>query len=274
MTVSTTIDCLASLKVALASAPGRKPAAVINEIVDFGLAMGEQCAESLLERHPELFNHVQTLTEIYSRYVAEIEAAEERRILSQVVRGPVEFTDVAGAAAMMAYDRVGGMFDFVDFRECRRFVLIGCGRLPVTAFHVRDLTNGPEIVCVDVRPEVVQAAARLAQWLGMRRFDVRLGDGLAFDFTDSDTIYVANMVSPKALVLSRIADTAPEDVRIIVREPYSLGRLWAEESCRVLDARLEIVGAARGSRYLSRDIFVRRRRPLAAGTLRGERSQR
>ena len=68
--------------------------------VDFGLAMGEQCAESLLERHPELFNHVQTLTEIYSRYVAEIEAAEERRILSQVVRGPVEFTDVAGAAAM------------------------------------------------------------------------------------------------------------------------------------------------------------------------------
>ena len=65
-----------------------------------------------------------------------------------------------------------------------------------------------------------------------------LTDGRDFDFTDSRIVFVAKMTTPKGAVLSRIADTAPQDVRIVVREPLSLGRLWAESAEQTLDPRL------------------------------------
>jgi hypothetical protein len=67
------------------------------------------------------------------------------------------------------------------------------------------------------------------------------------------------MVSPKAAVVSRIADTAPDEVQIVLWEPYSLGRLWAESAERTLDPRLEITGRTSISRNMTRDVFVRRR---------------
>ena len=54
-------------------------------------------------------------------------------------------------------------------------------------------------------------------------------------------------------------DTAPDHVRIVLRDPYSLGLLWAEEGCVALDPRVSIVARGAGSRFLSRDLFLARR---------------
>jgi hypothetical protein len=89
---------------------------------------------------------------------------------------------------------------------------------------------------------------------------IELCDGRAYDFSRAQVIFVANMVSPKAAVLSRIADTAAEGVQVVVREPYSLGRLLTESVEDSLDSRLEITGKGHGWRgNLSLDLYLRRR---------------
>ena len=67
------------------------------------------------------------------------------------------------------------------------------------------------------------------------------------------------MISAKAAVLTRIAESAPADVLVVVREPYSLRRLWSESGERSLDPRLEIVGKGSTNRTLSRDVYLKRR---------------
>ncbi len=73
---------------------------------------------------------------------------------------------------------------------------------------------------------------------------------------------IASMVSPKRAVIARILETAPEDVRIVLWEPISLGRLWLESSEPDRHPQLEITGRGPVVR-LSQDVFARRRRPTA-----------
>lgn len=252
-------DWTAAFEKSLNTLKGRSPEEVINEIVDIGLSVEEESAAILLERHSELDDYRIILTEVYNRYILAMEGAEVEQLISLRPEGSNLFSDIAGEAAMMAYNRVGDMFDHVNFDHCKRFVLIGCGQLPMTALHVNDRTNVPEIICIDVTSEAISAVQKLTASLGGLRLQAMKCDGQIYDFSLADVVYVANMVSPKAGVVSRIIETASEDVQIIVREPYSLGLLWAESIEMQLDSQLEVVGRGRGSRYLSRDIYLQRR---------------
>ena len=68
-----------------------------------------------------------------------------------------------------------------------------------------------------------------------------------------------SMVRPKAATVTRILDTAPEEVQIVIREPVGFGRLWNESAEWGLDPRLEVAGYGPAGRTLSRNLFVRRR---------------
>lgn len=243
----------------LASTPRRKASELIRDIVDLSEAIGDGNAESLLDAYPDLFGHAPFLTRRYRDYILSMESAEAQRLLLISPHGPVTFAEVAGEAARVAYDRVHDMFGRVEFQRCRRFVMVGCGQLPVTVFHVHDKTDVSELVALDIRPDAVETVGKLAARLGLLRVKAERCDALRHDFSEAQIVYVANMVSPKGAVLARIADTAPDGVQIIVREPYALGRLWAESGERDLDPRLEVTARGPGSRYLSRDVFLRRR---------------
>ena len=105
----------------------------------------------------------------------------------------------------------------------------------------------------------MRSVETLAAWLNSDRLRALQFDGTQYDYSDADVIFVANMVTPKQVVLARILDTAPHHVRIILRDPYSLGLLWAQEGGAVLDPRLSIIARGAGSRFLSRDLFLARR---------------
>ena len=160
---------------------------------------------------------------------------------------------------LRTYNRVREMFDRVDFSGCRQFVMVGCGRLPVTMFHVHDRTESTDIVGLDVVPEAVDTAREIAARFGYARVGTELCEGQAYDYRDAQIVFITNMISSKAAVLSRIAETAPPEVRIIVREPYSLRRLWSESGERSLDPRLEITGRGSNNATLSRDVYLKRR---------------
>lgn len=146
-----------------------------------------------------------------------------------------------------------------------RLVMVGCGPNPSTILHAYDKVRIPEIVGLDTLPFAIETTRLLIERLRLTGVQAELCDGRAFDYSGAEVVFIANMMSPKAAVLSRIADTAPANVQVVLRDPYSFGRLWAERGQEDLDPRLEVVATGWPSDgvALSRDLFIRRR--AAAG---------
>jgi hypothetical protein len=211
----------------------------------------ERLARSLLGLREEF-------TAFYYRWILVVEAAEARAALSSQLPRGGNYRDIANAEGAAIYDRVIDLFQHARFQDCRRFVLVGAGELPITALHVHDRTDVPHIECIDVRPNAAERVNDFSHWLGTNRLHGVCRDGLLHDYSHADIVYVANMVASKADVLARILQTAPANVQIILRDPYSFGLLWADEGAATLDPRLEIYARGRGSRFLSRDLFLRR----------------
>lgn len=250
----------------LVSLQGRTPTELINGIRDLGIAMGHDTGEALLGTHPELFSHRPALTAAFGKMVQAQDAAEIKQMLDEDLNGPASFGQIAAGKTTIgvlsskdAYNRLDEVFDHVDFSQCHRAVMVGCGGRPFTMFRIHDQTPVAEIIGLDIVPEAVETANKLAAKLGYVRMRAELCDGCDYDYGEAQVVYVASMVSPKAAVVSRIADTAPANVQIVLWEPFSLGRLWAESAERTLDPRLEVIGRTSVSRNMTRDVFVSRR---------------
>lgn len=248
----------------VASADERTPTELINGIRDIGVAMGHDAGEALLDSHAELFSHRPMLTQAFIDMVQAQDVAEINQMLRQDVREPTSFGQIATektAIGVMsskdAYKRLDEVFEHVDFSRCGRAVMVGCGGRPFTMFRIHDQTQVPEITGLDVVPDAVETANVLAAKLGYARMRAEFCNGRDYDYRAAQVVYVASMVSPKAEVVSRIADTAPPDLQLVLWEPYSLARLWSERAEDSLDPRLEVVGRTRVSRNMTRDVFVR-----------------
>ncbi|WP_217578572.1 class I SAM-dependent methyltransferase [Mesorhizobium sp. GbtcB19] len=253
----------------LASAGERTPTELINGIRDVGVAMGHEAGEALLDSHPELFSHRPMLTRAFIEMVHAQDVAEIRQMLD--LQEPTSFGQIAAEKTSIgvmsskdAYKRLDEVFEHVDFSRCARAVMVGCGGRPFTMFRIHDETRVPEIVGLDVVPQAVETANILAAKLGYTRMRAEFRNGRDHDYRGAQVVYVASMVSPKAAVVSRVADTAPPNLQLVLWEPYSLARLWSERAEETLDRRLEVVGRTRVSRNMTRDVFVRFR-PGASG---------
>src|SRR5262245_9318466 len=185
-------DWTGALAVLLESSQDRDPAEVIRDLCDLAHAMGDETAEALLDADPTLYRHVPPLTRAFYERVVRKEMAETERLLQQVWAGPVSFIDVASPAVMRTYNRVREMFERVDFRACRRFVMVGCGRLPVTMFHVHDQTETTEIVGLDIVPDAIETARKMAARFGYPRIGAELCDGQTHDYGQAQIIFITN----------------------------------------------------------------------------------
>jgi hypothetical protein len=254
-----TIASRADFENLLASLENRDPGEVIREICRFADTVGDDSCEALLASNPELFKYATALTNAHHKCLLDDEANESARLLQHRPNGPVVISNLLGAGERRVYGRVEDMFQNINFSKCNRLVMVGCGPCPSTIFHLCERTEIPEIIGLDVLPQVIGTVRALIRQFGLSRVRVEISDGREFDYDSVDVVFVANLVSPKGDVLSRIADTAPVDVQIVARDPYSLGRLWAESGERNLDPRLEVIGRGRGSYKRSRDVYIKRR---------------
>jgi hypothetical protein len=239
----------------------RDPGELIKAVWEVAISMGHDAADDLLDAHPELFRFFPLLGRAYGQHLRNKEIAETERLRQLDWTGPKLFRDVASPPSIVTYDRVSAMFEKVDFSNCNRLVMVGCGRIPATVFHTHDRTEIPEIVALDIFPEVIDDMKQLVERLGYSRVKAELCDGGAYDYAGAEIVFIANMVSPKAKVVSRIADTAPGRVQIVVRDSFSFGRLWADHVARSVDPRLETVGMGEAGQHwsLSRDVYLRRK---------------
>jgi len=193
---------------------------------------------------------------VYSEYILRMENEALEHIMSRPLHPGARFGEIADPEAKMAFDRVADIFDRLTLKPDMRFVMIGCGQLPVTAIHVIERAGCGDVVCMDVVERAIDAAGRLKDIFGWPALHPVHCDGRHFDFAGADVVYIANMVSPKAAVIEQVARTAPPGCQVVVREPYGLGRLWADLGEASLPECFSVGSYGDGSRYLSRDVFL------------------
>ncbi len=192
----------------------------------------------------------------YRRWVSAREEQDAQR-LAQSKRHLVDEDD---GFARRTYTRVQDLFVRESFEGVSNFVMVGCGPLPATLLQVLERTRVTRVLGLDVRSEAVRAAATLLSGYAERVALLRR-DGSDFDYAAWDFVYVANLVENKAGVLAQIARTAPQHVRVVVREPVGLGALVAEHGESSLPAGFEIRHfGPREPRFASRHMFLERRR--------------
>ena len=197
------------------------------------------------------------------RSLALAEAREAERLMAVEWRSSGPASDrVRSDFGRHTYDRVPEVLRLADFDRCRRFVMVGCGAFPAAALLVRDATQVPEIVALDVDSRAADFARRVIAAMSEPRVRIDCGDGGSYDYRGADVVYVANQVSGKDRVLERIRDTARPDTAVIVREPYSVGRLVAESVERRLPPPFRVGAVGEGNpAFFSRHVVLAREGP-------------
>lgn len=239
----------------------KDPKAAINEIVDLSASVPEEEAGAFFRDDGAAGHYAAVARRVYSEYILQMENTALDNILAMEIRAGMQFGQVADPEAKMAFDRVADIFEKLTLEPEMRFVMIGCGQLPVTAIHVIERAGCANVICMDVVERAIDAAERLKAIFGWPSLHPVHCDGKDFDFGAADVVYIANMVSPKAAVVDQVARTAPPGCQIVVREPYGLGQLWAELAETSLPDRFRVDSYGDGSRYLSRDVFLSWRGP-------------
>jgi trans-aconitate methyltransferase len=196
---------------------------------------------------------------LHAQHIKKQEYEAAQRILSKgSARLNGQSIRSLGDFAKEAYSRVEDMFAYKDFDNCERFVMVGCGPLPVTLLHVAERYPLMAIEGLDVDEDAVVVARKVAHTIGASRVNVSQGDGVSYSYAAANIVYIANLVSPKAEVLARISATAPLGALIVLRDPTQEGAHWAEVGLAAVDARFHVEGEGEGSRlFQSRHVFLR-----------------
>lgn len=230
---------------------------VIEALAKTASSIDIAAGDQLIDENQALLRYSPVATACYRSYVLSAEDAEVQRLLG------ASGDQGAGASGLFSnfgkttYDRVADMFERLSFCNCERLVVVGCGAFPATNLQIVERTNVQQVVGLDVRPQAIRRARQIQDTFGIDRLSFEACDGQSYNFSDASIVYITNMVEPKSAVLQRIAETAPEDVRIIVRDPYSLGRLFTQRGTDNLNDQLIVAGFGPPEEaFLSRNVYL------------------
>lgn len=247
------------LRAVLRARQSLAPDEFIARVAQLSATTDGATVDAYLDSHDWWREHREAVIRLYYSHIVEMETAEVVSLMARPAStGLVPYADMASERGRVSYERVGDMFRHVDFARCQRFVMVGCGQLPVTALHVMAVTAVPDIVVVDISEAAIEAVQRLSDRFGWRRLRAVHQAGHLLDYRGADVIYLANMISPKSAALHRALLTAPAHAQIVLREPYALGRLWAEKAEPGMPPTLRVAGRGPVSGHLSRDPYLER----------------
>ncbi len=230
---------------------------VMKSLLSIGGRMSPEEGDQFITENSNLLEYKHIASKVYESYIFNLELLDANRLLNAEKSG-LSFINSVSDFGKTAHDRVRDMFEHIDFDICKCFVLVGCGSLPVTMFNVYNRTEVPKIVGLDTRSSAIELTQRAFDKYGLERMTSVMCVGQEYDFSGANVIYVANMISPKKKVIDRIVETALPGSQIILRDPYSIGRLWAEAGVDDLNEKCKIVGyGAFGPAYYSRDVYLK-----------------
>ena len=230
-------------------------AQAIRSMVDFSELHGEAKCDATLGCLAEFSAAQNQFKKVYHDYILNMEKVAVAEILAQPSPAKSSFSEMATPEALIAYQRMAGVFAQFDLNQCRTFTMVGCGPLPVTALQALERGTQVKVVALDVSTSAIASVNQLKRHYQLHRLEAQVYNGAEYHYGESDVIYVANMVSPKLATWHQIKLTARPSTIVIVREPYSLGRLWADSLEEALGDTAIITYRGPGSRYLSRDVI-------------------
>lgn len=187
--------------------------------------------------------------------IIDAEIATARAILSH--NGEVDINRL-GDFASETYHRVSDMFVYQDFSCATQFVMVGCGSFPATALHTALRFPSLQIVALDSDALAIELANQVIHKMNLQdRIQVVSYAGELYDYQYANIVYIANLVQPKAKVLSRVLGTAQQGVMTIVREPTS-SSTCIESGLDNLSSKWQIEGMGPvNMRFQSKHVFLR-----------------
>lgn len=111
----------------------------------------------------------------------------------------------------------------------KRFVMVGCGSFPITLFSIAQNYKHIKPTGIDISLEAIINAKELKNKLNYKEITFDIVDGANFNYSNYDTIFIANLVIPKTDVLKRIAMTCKPETIIFMRVPVMYGNLLSED---------------------------------------------
>jgi hypothetical protein len=151
-----------------------------------------------------------------------------------------KFEEIIGARYHVRYASMAETLQLVDYSACKRYVMIGIGRVPASLLYLHDWTAVPELVGIDNYPEAVAKCRQLLDAYRIDRIKVLLADGVDYDYSDADVIYLGYFANPRADVLARIIRTAKKSAQVILRDPVGTGTLFAERLLPAIKPALSV----------------------------------
>lgn len=193
------------------------------------------------------------------RYLAFKERLATEHLTRVLEQSPERIGDqLTDRFAQDSYQRVKELLVLADLGACRRLVMVGCGAFPATLLWFSDQLPAIDYIGLDIDPDCVELANRLAAALGRHNLRFTTIDGSDFDYSGADFVYVANQVVPKRTVLERLLQYATPQLQVVVREPTHLGELLATPVRPDLPAGFAIRASGPVSQaFLSYDLLLR-----------------
>ncbi|RJP40875.1 MAG: hypothetical protein C4548_09820 [Desulfobacteraceae bacterium] len=157
-----------------------------------------------------------------------------------------------------SYNRVKDLSRMVDFSSCKKIVMVGCGAFPATLFWIYDHYPGMKYIGIDLDSDCIALSSSVSKELNLEKIVFEAKDGREYNYRDVDFVYIANQVTPKKDVLSRILETSSKKIQIVVRNPTPLGRLLAECVLKSSPSNFSFVQAGHPSKsFLSQDLLAK-----------------
>lgn len=148
--------------------------------------------------------------------------------------------DIMGDTTKNVYCRISDTFKLIDFSNCHKFALLGCGKVPVSLFSLHDQTEIPSLVGIDNLPEAVGKANILVDKFSLNRISIIRDDASTLDMSAFDVIYWGQFAAPRKAIMENILATAGKNCTIILRDPFLTGTLGFESVMPYLDKGFKI----------------------------------
>ncbi|MCP4524040.1 MAG: hypothetical protein GY828_07530 [Candidatus Gracilibacteria bacterium] len=196
-------------------------------------------------------------TEKNNYFVRAMESIEALSIMTKGEHG-CKFLDLLDAEQIVDnYNRKGEDIQSIDFKEGQSLVMVGCGPFPETLMYFYENTPISHVVGIDNNYEAIYIAGEMIHSLGLTDIDLAYMDGQEFDYSYADIVYIPGFIPNKGELLNRIAESAKEDVQILVFSPKFLSTLIYDKVPLELHPRLKIAETydVGSSAYTSREMI-------------------
>ena len=160
-----------------------------------------------------------------------IEITEKDNILSKKLESATIKDYLSLDYNQKFYNDIINEFQSIDkyLSKSKKFIMVGCGSFPLTLFYIREKYSKLNIIGIDNSPEAIINAKMLIKKLMFSNIRFDIIDGINYDYSDIDTVFIANLVMPKTKVLKRIAMTCKSGTIILLRVPVMYGALLSED---------------------------------------------